>query len=167
MRLSKLDIFFLVMGSITLILSLIAVLFPPESVGASILKQAIDSAVNSERIGEIANEIKARCSYWRDKKQCYIRETFNWVNKNVNYTNDDFFEQLFWLNNEPEYTLEHGNDCEGKAALVVAILKRLNVTNIYLVFEDNHVCLLVRETEKNFKSFNCYDDEVLYLYKVG
>ena len=163
MRLTKLDIFFLFLAFLSLTFTFIALTIPPQKIGLLLLKRTAESASKSELIGRIATQIQRTCLTWKDKRACYLRETFNWVRKHVRFRNDTLLENFLLLNNEPSYTIEHGNDCEGLAVLIASILKRLNVSNIYLLWGvkgENlaHVCVLVQLDDWTFRSFYCYSD---------
>jgi len=163
MRLTKLDIFFLFLAFLSLASIFIALTIPPQKIGLLLLKRTAESASKSELIGRIATQIQRTCLTWKNKRACYLRETFNWVRKHVRFRNDTLLENFLLLNNEPSYTIEHGNDCEGFAVLIASILKRLNVSNIYLLWGvkgENlaHVCVLVQLDDWTFRSFYCYSD---------
>ncbi|HDD69136.1 MAG TPA: hypothetical protein ENG61_02115 [Candidatus Korarchaeota archaeon] len=135
-------------------------------------KAAVESSLNSEELERIAMEIRSSeiCRGWRGN-YCYIREAFNWVKRNVPYKPDDELENFLFLNNDPIYTLKHGNDCEGRAILVAAILKKLNVTDVYIVFgrigKTRHACVLARSNDGRFTGFSCPENfEIDHLVRV-
>ena len=78
---------------------------------------------------------------------------------NVNQTKDEYIEEILFMNNDPEYTLENGGDCENMAILIASMIKSAHVQgDVYLVGQKGHACIMVRNRDQA-RFYNCFDDE--------
>jgi len=124
----------------------------------------------SDEVIKIADEIKEYCIENYDESAleiCYEWEVERRVVTENEYVIDDILSEPFNLNNNPDYTLENGNDCEGKAILALSILKALNVSKLYFViqiseelFGGGHACWGVNNNHYT-RFYNCMD-ELIY-----
>ncbi len=115
---------------------------------------------DSPEVIKIANDIKELCKdegYFYDS--CLTGETYLFVMNNITYKSDTLVENIFQLNNSVEHTLKYGGDCENQAILAIDILKTLNRTNLYLVFQEPiegssaHICWMTNDYGPKF--YNC------------
>ena len=108
---------------------------------------------DSSLVKSVAKDILSQCAeeykeYPEFMSYCYYYKTLSFIEQKVEKREDSLFEDLFYLKNDPEYTLKYGGDCDGKLVLAVAILRELGFKDIYFVFQKHHSCLLLLETEK-------------------
>jgi hypothetical protein len=118
----------------------------------------------NKQITSYAEKIKATCNKW-SSSDCYALETKT-LAENIRYRDDSWFDNVFQLNNDVNYTLKNGNDCDGIAVFGASLLHELGVRNIYVIEENSngtrtdHVSigtrtedgsLIVIFTQKNFE----------------
>lgn len=161
---SKLDLGF---GASFIILVLIVVFnFIPihSNIALTIYSQEIKDTPETMRI---VKEIIIKCRNRTAKRDCLIDEVERFVLININYTEDNLRDEFLFRNNDINYTLTYGNDCEGKAILIADLLKQFNFKGIYLVdqsCEDNgHICVYIQD----YRFVNCISEcEIVFMKMI-
>lgn len=114
-----------------------------------------------DEIGELTAELVSGCP----DSSCQFERVEEFV-ENIPYKHDNFFEQFLELNNDPLFTLEYGNDCDGKAVLAIDMMKSIGKDKLYLVAQPNHVCWGHFKYGK-IELYNCnYGNDILYIKRV-
>lgn len=83
----------------------------------------------------IINKMKSNCRV-NDADECYALQIKRWIEVNLKYRNDTHLQDFFALDNDVNYTLRNGNDCEGFAVFSATLLHELGVNEIYYIEED-------------------------------
>jgi len=164
----------LVVLTIEVIVVSFLVLINADSIALGTQAKLMKKYINDEYIitKKVAYNINKICvSEYRniDRQFCYWILASDWVNRNIVYKNDTFIEEILYLNDDPEKTYIHGNDCDGIAIMFVSILKELGFKDVYLAFEsdgtNDHVCVLWND--KNIiRKFNCINAKIYYIERV-
>ena len=99
----------------------------------------------SVELRALAEDVTSFCRNMTDWESCEESYITQFSALNITYKNDTWYEEYFMLNDNPEYTLKYGNDCDGQTALAISMLKSLHPERQYwLVSEDSHVCFMSR-----------------------
>jgi len=102
----------------------------------------------NKQITNIAEGIRKTCDKW-NASDCYVLEVKKLTEK-LHYANDTLWQTIFQSDNDVNYTLKNGNDCDGFAVFSASLLHQLNVKYIYVLEEKSgenrldHVSIGVR-----------------------
>jgi len=100
------------------------------------------------------NVVYGNCSDPISRKRLIKYAVYNFVMKHVEQVSDTYFEGLFLIENDPITTYEKGGDCENLAILAVSVLQSYNISGLYLLYQEEHMCW-----EADGVRFNCMPDE--------
>lgn len=162
---SKLNLGF---GVLFIILILIVVFnFTPihSNIALTIYSQEIKDT--PETMG-IVREINKLCKDEKTRKECLLDEVELFTLRNVNYTEESLIDELLSRDNDINYTLNHGGDCENIAILIADLLKQFQFDGIYLVRqvceESGHICVFIQD----YRFVNCIEDcEIIGMKKIS
>jgi len=124
---------------------------------------------DSPLLEEVAEIVRERCEGYEPRDLCYVTEAFDWVEENIKYRHDSWLEELFFLNNDVNYTYRNGNDCEGRAVFLADLLKHLNVSKVYIALQGGdvlHACVLV-DRGGFLLALNCHGGDYIYVERVA
>lgn len=109
----------------------------------------------SDNLRMLAEHVVRDCAE-RDK-QCEIETLEQWINDEVKYVPDNWFDNMFWANDSPMKSFQRGyNDCDGLSILFLSMWKSLHPEDrTYLVWQPNHVCYRINEQYRY-----CNDDTI-------
>lgn len=125
----------------------------------------------SNDIREIALQIHEKCEL-EDTPFCVEYNIQEFVNTNIGYESDSILQQTLGMDNNVDYTLRNGGDCENQAILALSLLKALNVSKIYFVLQvgdavisGRHACWMVQK-DFDYRFYNCFSDMIISEIKL-
>jgi hypothetical protein len=90
----------------------------------------------NQQIASYAEKIRATCNKWQSQ-DCYALEAKTFT-ENIRYRNDTWLQTTFQWDNDVNYTLKNGNDCDGIAVFGASLLHELGVRDIYVLEENSN-----------------------------
>lgn len=161
-------------GFISLIISIWIILILPQlQIGMTIKDVSITNEVK-----QIALDIERECSknvsnlkvqpFERREsyEKCLQNKVAEFTLLKTPYKSDNLIENALFLNNDINYTLNNGGDCENQAILASSLLKYMDLGVIYIVIQEGHACWMI-QNENGFELYNCYPDlEILNIKSI-
>jgi len=104
--------------------------------------------------------------------ECIIKRIENFSLKNIR-KDGIIIEQILYLHNTPEETMEKGGDCDNIAQLFCSLYYSAPTVTIknkkcFIIQESignyGHVCAMFKYINDEYKLFNCYDPD--YILKI-
>lgn len=122
-------------------------------------KYSLDSMANDVKdtpiIKQLSIDITKSCS----NVSCKFNAIASWVDENIEYRKDTPLENFFQLNNNIEYTLKYGGDCEAKIITLIDVLSQVGISSC-IVLQPGHACALVK-LDGRYVPSGCFEREFL------